>query len=477
MKSCVRNQSYMSDWFDVSQGTRQGGKSSPLLYLLFIDGLIRDLEHSNDGICVFNLKAGSPTVADDMVLVSFSKHGLDRMLNTCHTYAMKWRYEYNPSKCAVIVFNESNADFRKTHRQWKLGNKPLAEVEQYTHLGIVCDKFMNIESSVKDSYNKLRGTFLGIVNSGIHPNGLNPLTSVTIYKSVVLPKALYGCELWNSLTLGDLNMLERGHRFCIVFIQNIPIYTKTDIALHNIGITSIEAEITYKKLQFFSQLCRLPCKHIAKQIFVNRLLRYLNNDNQTRGFIPDLYRLLIKYDLLHYLEGFISYSTFPSKFTWKRILKSKVLERESRNMSSRLTAVMSAEHISHIFDGHGPCRIWQLLRKHPAMRRQYQTTVWVLSKLFSFCRSEICTKCNNQVNNRVVHTIQFCPVNTFYRKQLWNAILKYGGIRVYCKFISNDSSVQICDLLAGLANYIGADSEKLYITIINLIYKMFQISE
>ena len=184
-------------------------------------------------------------------------------------------------------------------------------------------------------------------------------------------------------------MLERAHRFCIKYLQNIPVYTKTDIALHNIGITSIEAEITYKKLQFFSQLCRLPCKHIAKQIFVTRLLRYLYNDNQTRGFIPDLYRLLVKYDLLHYLEGFITYSTFPSKLKWKRILKSKVMERESRNMSSRLKSVMSEEHILNIFDNHGPCRIWQLLRRYPEMRRQCQTNVSVLSKLFSFFRPEM----------------------------------------------------------------------------------------
>ena len=377
----------------------------------------------------------------------------------------------------MIVFNESNIDFKKTQRQWKLGPKSIAEVEQYTHLGIVCDKFINIESSVKDSYNKLRGTFLGIVNSGIHPNGLNPLTSVTIYKSVVLPRALYGCELWNSLTLSDLNMLERGHRFCIKYLQNIPVYTKTDIALHNIAITSIEAEIIYKKLQFFSQLCRLPCKHIAKQIFVNRLLRYLNNDNQTRGFIPDVCRLLVKYELLHYLEGFVSNSTFPSKFKWKRILKSKVLERDSRNMSSRLNAVMSDEHIFNIFDGHGPCQIWQLLRRYPEMRRQCQTSVCVLSKLFSFCRPEICTKCNKLVDNKIIHTIQFCPVNTCYRRQLWDSVLEYGGIRVYCKYISNNSSVQICDLLAGLANYIDVDSDKLRITIINLIHKMFQTSK
>ena len=64
-------------------------------------------------MCIYELKAGSPTVADDMVLVSFSKHGIHRMLNICHNYAMKWRYEYNPSKCDVIVFNESNTDLKK----------------------------------------------------------------------------------------------------------------------------------------------------------------------------------------------------------------------------------------------------------------------------------------------------------------------------------------------------------------------------
>ena len=43
MKSCVRNNGHVSEWFNVLQGTRQGGKSSPVLYLLYIDGLIKEL--------------------------------------------------------------------------------------------------------------------------------------------------------------------------------------------------------------------------------------------------------------------------------------------------------------------------------------------------------------------------------------------------------------------------------------------------
>ena len=86
MQSCVRNQQLMSSWFNILQGTRQGGKSSPLLYLLFIDGLIKELEKSGYGLCIYDTKFGSPTVADDMVLVSFSKLGLDSMLEICKSY-------------------------------------------------------------------------------------------------------------------------------------------------------------------------------------------------------------------------------------------------------------------------------------------------------------------------------------------------------------------------------------------------------
>ena len=107
-----------------------------------------------------------------------------------------------------------------------------------------------------------------------------------------------------------------------------------------------------------------------------------------------------------------------------------MIEHDSMNMASRLTAIMSEEQILTIFDGHGPCRIWQLLRNHPAMRRQCQTLVWILSKLYSFCRPEICTKCNNTVDNKIVHTIQYCSVNTYYRTRLWNSILEYAGSKV-----------------------------------------------
>ena len=105
--SCVRYQGKLSRWFSVRQGTRQGGKSSSILYLLYINELINTLEGSEYGLCMYNVKLTSPTVADNMMLVALPSTGINTMLDICNTYSKKWRYEYNASKCSVVVFNES----------------------------------------------------------------------------------------------------------------------------------------------------------------------------------------------------------------------------------------------------------------------------------------------------------------------------------------------------------------------------------
>ena len=50
-----------------------------------------------------------PTEADGMVLISFSKSGLDQMIGICHSYATEWRFEYNINKCAVVISHGNNS--------------------------------------------------------------------------------------------------------------------------------------------------------------------------------------------------------------------------------------------------------------------------------------------------------------------------------------------------------------------------------
>ena len=72
----------------------------------------------------------------------------------------------------------------------------------------------------------------------------------------MLPKALYGCETWFSLTTNNILLLERAYRFCVKYMQVLSTRTRTDAALSLLGMFSIESEIDLRKLTLFGQFCR-----------------------------------------------------------------------------------------------------------------------------------------------------------------------------------------------------------------------------
>ena len=258
MYSCVKCQGQRSYWFPVLQGTRQGGVLSPFLYLLYINDLLYQLESSGLGFCIYDINCCCPSVADDMLLGSYSKVGLDKIMNICFGYSVKWRYLYNALKCLVIVFNESKNAYQHANRTWMLGSDQVNEDTEYVHLGVRCDKYMSIDKNIKLATNRIRRTFLSLSNCGIYEDGFSPISIKHMYNSVVLPKALYGCELWSNLLPKHYVSLERAHRFCVKFVQFLPKNVSTDVALSLIGMQPIEAEIDYRKLIFsYSSVCFL----------------------------------------------------------------------------------------------------------------------------------------------------------------------------------------------------------------------------
>ena len=58
----------------------------------------------------------------------------------------------------------------------------------YKHLGVDCNKYLNIDINIKEATDKLKGTFTSLVNCGlIHSDGLHPLSFKKIYETVVFP--------------------------------------------------------------------------------------------------------------------------------------------------------------------------------------------------------------------------------------------------------------------------------------------------
>ena len=160
----------------------------------------------------------------------------------------------------------------------------------------VSNKYFELSFNLKEFVDKLKGTFMSLAKCGLI-NELNPITCRNIYYSIVLPKALYGCECWYNPTSGYSLLLKRAQRFHIKYMQGFSIRTRTDIALGLLGVYSIESEIDFIKLNLFGQLCCCDTQCWITPFFRSRLESFFENKYDQTGLFPDIMQLLEKYGL------------------------------------------------------------------------------------------------------------------------------------------------------------------------------------
>ena len=206
------------------------------------------------------------------------------MLHICWLYSCKWRYYYNAQKCKILMFNDKQST-PPNRQHFMLGQEVLELCGNYCHLGVTCEKHLSVKSSKKDACVILRGVVFGAVDGGLHTGFINPRTLRVIYQSVVLPKALYGCEFWSTYTKPDIDSLEKAHRYCIKHIQTFFRCTSTDFSLCCPWFVPIETLIDYRKLQLFGQFCRLSSRYLATTPTTMRRIRLTMSTTTTMVYV------------------------------------------------------------------------------------------------------------------------------------------------------------------------------------------------
>ena len=312
----------------------------------------------------------------------------------------------------------------KSKRVWHFGNDIIKEDENYKHLGIINNKYLNKKVNIKDATDKLKGTYFSLVNSGILlQETLHPLTCSTIYKSIVLPKTLYGYEYMDNFTDSEKLILERAHRLCIKRMQSLGMYTRTDTALSLIGIFPLEIEIDLKKLTLFGQFFRANTCTWMKRVFLFRLLSYVNcHENVQQGFIPDVLNLLEKYQLIHVVHTYLSCSNFPSKFAWNSLIKNK-LHSSAINARHSRTLAQDFYRFRIIQPEFRPHWAWYFSKSRRKLLIPCISVVQMTANLTDVKQNNsACVACDSYYDNLVNHCLHECSSLVVDRAKLWHDI-------------------------------------------------------
>lgn len=126
MNSEVAWEGETSNLFPIKQGVRQGGILSPLLYIIYIDGLIKTMRKTTLGVTTNGSYVGILAFADDICL----------MLEIAAAYAMNWAYKYNEAKTVYICFHQHASSPSKGNLYLNGNTIKQQETHKYTRYSL-----------------------------------------------------------------------------------------------------------------------------------------------------------------------------------------------------------------------------------------------------------------------------------------------------------------------------------------------------
>lgn len=184
----VKWEGCLSNRFAMSNGVKQGGKSSPSKFNLYIDELFSRLEKSGYGCEINGEYYGSLGYADDLALIAASKYHLLEMLKICSKFANEVDLTFNPSKSVYMVFGNNKTDADETIIFNDVTVKSVSSTKYLGH-------WISSKPVCCYDYKPALGEYAGRVNSLCSSFSFIPY-DIKYTLCQILCQTLYGCEIW-----------------------------------------------------------------------------------------------------------------------------------------------------------------------------------------------------------------------------------------------------------------------------------------
>lgn len=196
-KACVQLESGISDSFDSVVGLKQGCNLSPTLFNIFVNDLIHCIDIANpDAPFLKDIKVSCLLYADDLVLLSESKEGLQEALNALDKYSKDWFLEVNLKKTKCLMFSRRRASL--PIEPFKLGGKSLEFCSEYCYLGVVFTDNGSFKSATKALNDKAKGAMFSLLRDINNHHACRVDVLFDLFDRMVKPIALYNAEVWGA---------------------------------------------------------------------------------------------------------------------------------------------------------------------------------------------------------------------------------------------------------------------------------------
>ncbi|KAJ4449132.1 hypothetical protein ANN_00527 [Periplaneta americana] len=190
----VRIGQFLSDAFPIQCELKQGDALSPLFFNFALEYAIRKVQDNREGLELNELHQ-LLVYADDMNMLGENSQNAEILLEGSKAIGL----EVNPEKTKYMIMSRDQNIVRNGNI--KIGDLSFEEVEKFKYLEATVTNINDTRGEIKRRINMGNACYYS-VEKLLSSSLLSKNLKVRIYKTVILPVVLYGCETW-TLTLRE----------------------------------------------------------------------------------------------------------------------------------------------------------------------------------------------------------------------------------------------------------------------------------
>ena len=249
IKSCVRFNNELSDFYTCFKGLVQGEALSPLIFSLFVNDIELDLLHDCSPLQLNDINVFLLMYADDTVLLAESSEDLQRMLDSLLHWTRKYKLTVNVDKTKVVIFRGS----------WQTGddtfyyNGNLVEiVNTFSYLGLLLNYNGKFNVTQKHIAAQGKKCLFGLMKE-VKKHNFNVATTLSLFDTYVKPVLNYCSEIWGYIKAQDV---EKIHTMFIKRLLGVKRSASNDMIYCETGRLPLIVNRKFNMLKYWLKLTR-----------------------------------------------------------------------------------------------------------------------------------------------------------------------------------------------------------------------------
>jgi len=464
-KCMVRYGNRHSYQFAALQGIHQGSPTSMLLFQVFINELLCEINTNPASIRCTGIYVGGIAFADDVAIMSNSVQGLQQLANVAYQYSKMWRFQFNPSKCSVMQFGDERQNIRI-----KIGKNVIKCVKKDSHLGVVLtNKYECIEETVLEKIQQCKTICYATQSIGSYITPITPKTFSKVYWSVCVPKLCYGTEIME-MNINTVNVVESFHCSMAKQAQKLPNQCSNPGSLATLGWKSISAHCNFLKFIFLWQLLTLPFKCVYKEVCIKRLCKMFYTDSIKLGPLWNIIVICREYGIYGMIRSSVESGEYMTRVQWKQFVKNAIGDLERKKWLINCKLYKTLEFMCE--SNYKMCTWWIHAFYDHSFMKQNSIIVRMLLKVKMYSE-KICQCCDLNVNNSVGHILFQCQCNSSRRNELWNHVIDISPIELKNHLGTLTITDKASFVLHAFNSAYIAEWKDLFDSLSNFIYELY----